>query len=115
MIYVYINYPAPHITIHRDPSCGAVMMQSKAERRIVRITRETITYELRKFADREYGFAATRLQNDMWLLISLDTPEQEVGVVYVIQALLGLRYRPLRNASVKEHCGGGGGTRDQAY
>ena len=40
----------------------------------------------------------------MWLVINLDSQEQEMGIVYVIQVLLGLRYKPLREASVKVHC-----------
>lgn len=106
MIYAYINYPRPHITIHRHTACATVMLHTEAEREIVKVNRSTIAHEVRKFADGEYSFAATGDLEELWLLVSLDTREQEIGVVYVIQALLGLRYAPLGDAPVTVHCGG---------
>ena len=81
MIHVYINYPQPHLTIHRDAGCGLIQMHAGAQRRVVAITRETLAAELRRFVEREHRFATGSHLNDMWLRISLDTPEQEIGVV----------------------------------
>ena len=105
MIYAHIAYPQPRITIHRHTACPTVMLATEAERETVEIYRTTVADEIRKFADGEYDFAATRDLREMWLLVSLDTREQEIGVVWVIHALLGLRYETFRTAPVTVHCG----------
>lgn len=101
---VYLNYSNPHITIHKDNTCGQIHMHHKPEQRRVHINPVTLRFVLNDFLNDRYMFKAKRLFNDLWLDISLDTPEQEVGLVHVIQAIIGQRYSPFSDASVKEHC-----------
>jgi len=104
-MYVYVNYPNPHFTIHRDPNCALVQAHGKAGQRLVRVGADNLDEVLADFAAWKYRFAAHRQANDLWLDISLETPEQEEHLVHVIQALLGSRYTPLANAPVYRHCG----------
>jgi hypothetical protein len=59
---------------------------------------------LNEIFEKKYAFAAKKELNDLWIEIDLDSPEQENGIIYVIQALLGLHYEPLRNAELRIHC-----------
>lgn len=101
---VYLNYPNPHITIHKESTCGQIHMHHKPEQRRVHINPVTLRFVLTDFLNDKYMFKAERLFNDLWLDITLDTPEQEVGLVHVIQAIIGQRYSPFSDAPVKEHC-----------
>ncbi len=50
------------------------------------------------------GFSATLGTDDLWLDVSLQHPQQRMGLVYVIQALLAVRYRRLKHAPMVTHC-----------
>lgn len=104
-MYVYVNYPKPHFTIHRDRNCGQVQMHGKPEQRVVRVRMADLGSVLVDFIEERYRFGAYPEANDLWLDISLDTPGQEEGLVHVIQALVGRRYTPLADAPVYRHCG----------
>lgn len=104
-MYVYVNYPNPHFTMHGDPDCAQVQMHGKPGQRVVRVRTDSLGEVLADFAGGRYRFAAHHEVNDLWLDISLDTPVQEEDPVYVIQALVGRRYTPLAGASVYRHCG----------
>ncbi|GAB4581422.1 MAG: hypothetical protein Fur0022_41690 [Anaerolineales bacterium] len=99
----YINYPNPHITIHRDPDCSEFHKNRKKDQRTIHVSLQNIKTVLRDFIEEKYRFATDQSLNDLWLDISLDTAEQEMGLVYIIQALIGLRYTPIKNAQVIEH------------
>ena len=101
---VYLNYSNPHITIHKDNTCGQIHMHHKTEQRRVHINPVALRFVLSDFISDKYMFKSERLFNDLWLDITLDTPEQEVGFVHVIQAIIGQRYSPFSEAPVKEHC-----------
>lgn len=100
----YINYPNPHITIHRDPHCAEFHKNRKTDQRTITVNLQTIKKVLTDFIEEKYRFAAEKSLNDLWLDITLDSPEQETGLVFIIQALIGLRYAPIKNAQVIEHC-----------
>jgi hypothetical protein len=104
MICVYINYPNPHFTIHRDASCNLIQMHKSPEQRYLRVNRANLGPQLHQFVVGQLRFAAERRLNDMWLEIDLDTPEQEFGLVHVLQALVGQRYTPLAAAPIDTHC-----------
>jgi len=103
-MYVYINYPNPHLTIHKNISCPQIQMHQKSGQRIVKISPATLNNVLSQFLNNAYDFRAEPELNDLWLDISLSTREQEVGFVHVIQAILGQRYRPLSDAPISTHC-----------
>lgn len=101
----YINYPNPHIQIHHNDSCPMFQVQRKADQRVVPVTVQTLERVLTEFIQRQHGFSSTAATNDMWLNIDLTSEEQEEGFVYVVQALLGIRYRPFSSPSVVSvHC-----------
>ena len=103
-MYVYVNYPNPHFTIHKDPNCAQVQMHGKPGQRVVRVRTGNLGKVLADFSEGRHKFAAHAEANDLWLDISLDTPEQEEGLVHVIQALVGRGYAPLADAPIKTHC-----------
>ena len=103
-MHVYINYPNPHITIHNNASCLQIQKNRKTGQRRVQIRPANLKAVLNDFIVEKYNFKAEKNYNDMWLDISLDTKDQEIELVDEIQAVLGLRYKPLKNAPVNVHC-----------
>jgi hypothetical protein len=104
MLKVYINYPNPKISMHRDPSCGAIQKMSKSDQRLITINRTTISAELQRFGDKEYTFAANPAGNDMWLQIDFGDEEFESAVLRYVQNLIGKHYSPLAEAQIQQHC-----------
>jgi len=101
---VYINYPNPHFTIHKNASCKQIQSHQKSGQRVVSVNAVTLKKVLSAFIEDAYDFKAEAQWNDLWLDISLSTSEQEIGFVHVIQAILGQRYKPLRRAPISFHC-----------
>lgn len=103
MLNAYINYPVPHITIHK-PSCGSIRQQNKVDQRVVQLTLDNLSEELRRFRDGDYRFAPERRLNDMWLELDLNDEEMERSTICYIRKLLATRYSPFNRASVQDHC-----------
>ena len=78
---VYINYPNPHFTVHKNASCQQIQMHRKSGQRIVKVSAATLKNVLTLFINNAYDFKAEAQWNDLWLDISLFTPEQEIGLV----------------------------------
>lgn len=104
MIWVYVNYPNPHFTIHRDAGCGMIQMHQSEKQRHRIVHQQNLGAFLADFIERRIPFAAQSGLNDLWMQIELNTPEQELGLVQVVQALIGQRYRPLATAPIDLHC-----------
>lgn len=100
---VYINYPDAHFTIHRHQDCSEIQKHRKPGQRKVMVRMGNLREVLSDFISGNRRFGATPAGNDMWLDIRLDTANQEESLVYIIQPLLGLRYRPFADAPVHEH------------
>ena len=79
-------------------------MHQKSGQRIVKVSPSTLKNVLSQFINDAYDFKSEAQWNDLWLDISLHTPQQEIGFVYIIQAILGQRYKRLRSAAISEHC-----------
>ncbi len=58
MIYLYINYPEPHFTIHTNTCCEEIRKRQKSGQRILKIGHHNLAIELLKF-DQEYQFEST--------------------------------------------------------
>lgn len=101
-MWVYINRPNARYTIHGDASCTFIHLKRTPERRVRTVTTKNLDQFLMELIQRRLDFTSNI---DLWLQISLDSPEQELGLVYVVQALIGQRYRPLSAAPVTIHCG----------
>jgi hypothetical protein len=101
---VYINCPNPHFTFHKDASCQQIRTHRKDAQRIISVSSMTLNNLLNKFINNAYEFKSQAQLNDLWLDISLSSPEREIGFVKKIQAILGQRYRPLGSAPITEHC-----------
>jgi hypothetical protein len=95
-MWLYINYPNPHFTIHRNPSCHKIRVHHVSNQRVSRVTSSNRVDFLSRLEN--IRFAAQRGLNDIWIVINLDTPEQELNLVKEIQAVIGCRYRPLSGA-----------------
>jgi hypothetical protein len=88
---------------HRNTDCAEFHKHRKKDQRTIIVDSQNIKKVLTDFIEEKYRFAAERLLNDLWLDITLDNPEPETGLVYVIQAIVGLRYTRLKHAQVIEH------------
>ena len=100
---VYINCPNPHIMIHRSNECTQSQKQGKENQRRVTVNSQNLGRVLTDFMNEKYRFAADSEYNDLWLDISLNTAKHEESLVYIIQAILGCRYKPLERACIEEH------------
>jgi hypothetical protein len=101
---VYINYPSPHFTIHRDLECRELQKHQKANQRSIAVNPQNLGDVLLDFINNRYRFAASSEHNDLWLDISLDTPRHDESLVYIIQSILGRNYAPLQSAPIIYHC-----------
>lgn len=101
---VYINYPNPHFTVHHDSACQQIHMHQKQGQRTVQVNPESLKYVLGQLVNDAYEFKSEAQFNDLWLDVSLSTPEQEIGFVHIVQAVLGQRYKTLGKAPLTEHC-----------
>ena len=101
---VYINYPNSYFKIHTDNSCQQFQLHQKDGQRIIKVTPASLNSVLDQFINNAYDFKSQAQYNDMWIDISLSSPEQEIGFVYVLQAILGHRYKPIGSAQITQHC-----------
>jgi hypothetical protein len=104
MICLYINYPNPHFTIHGNAQCAQIRKMGKNNQRIVKVHMKNLNDVLSDFIARKHKFAAMKEVNDLWIEIDLDSPEQEIGFVNTVQALLGRQYGPFKSVKMKKHC-----------
>jgi hypothetical protein len=103
-MWVYINYPNPHFTVHRDPSCRTIQMHGKPGQSVRRVSMYTLGDLVSEVAAGKIRFAAQSGFNDLWVETRLDTPDQEIGLVHVLQAILGRQHRPVATAPSNIHC-----------
>ena len=103
-MWVYVNYPNPHFTMHRDPSCQMIQIHGKPGQRVRRVNMHSLGDFLSDLIGERMQFASQSGFNDVWLEIKLHTPEQEIGLAYVAQAIIGRRYTPLATARITTHC-----------
>lgn len=101
---VYINYPNPHFTIHNNPQCSEIQKHNKPKQRIITVNNQNLGQALTQFINNQHTFSSKALGNDMWLEVNLSSTQQNIGFVFVIQAILGMIYQPLSNAPVTFHC-----------
>jgi hypothetical protein len=104
MLSVYINYPNPKVSVHHDPSCGAIQKMGKQDQRHIRIDQKTISAELGRFAAKEHTFASNPEGNDMWLEIDFGDANFEAAVLNYVHRLIGQHYSPLAGVAVQNHC-----------
>lgn len=103
-MWVYINYPNPKFSIHKDPGCSIVRMHEKEEQRVVRIDQNTLPSVLERFRNQRYKFMSQAEYNDMWLEFELASEEDEIKAVKEIKKFLGSKYLPLSRAELIHHC-----------
>ena len=101
---VYLNYPNPHISIHRDPSCSEVQKNRKEGQRVLHVSRANWDQTVADFGRKKYRFASIREFNDMWLEVSMDSEGEVLRLVKEVHAALGGHYRPFARAEVIVHC-----------
>lgn len=104
MVKAYINYPNPHIMLHWDVTCSTIGQQHKEGQRTIYLDIDSLSPELKRFADKYYRFGAEPLTNDMWLEVGFDDPSFESAVVEYIRKLLAEHYSPFGRVVLEEHC-----------
>jgi len=101
---VYINYPNPHLTIHNNAQCTEIQKHRKANQRVVTVNNQNIAQVLSEFIDNKYLLSSKATENDMWLEISLSSAQIDIAFVFIVQTILGIKYKPILNAPVTFHC-----------
>lgn len=104
MLWAYINYPNPHVTIHRSAGCGNIQAQRKPLQRVITLDSGSLNRELMRFRDKYYKFGATPEFNDMWLMVDLGWSGVEEGVVNDVLGYLAKHYAPFATVAPKVHC-----------
>ena len=104
MIKAYFNYPTSKVSIHRDPYCHVIRDRPHPGQRTSRINVRSLPDELRKFREKEYRFKAQSGWNDIWVVVDLADPEEELATVESIRKLLGRYYRPFAACVPVIHC-----------
>lgn len=100
-MWVYIHPSFRSFTVHRSDSCPRIQAQHKENqrRRVVSDSNmEEVLTELQTMQ-----FAATAEAGDLWLHIELDDPERARGFVLQVKAVLGDRFKRLRDARIRYH------------
>lgn len=100
-----MNYPDPKFSIHRNPMCAEVHKRGKTGQRHIRIDIDSVSTELRRFANKNYTFNSNAGSNDMWLDIEFDDADFEKSVLKYVRWLIGKHYAPLGKAELTTHCG----------
>lgn len=104
MLSIYFNYPNGLVTVHAEARCAFVRSNRKQGQRVVRIDRESLSTELQKVKQRQYKFASTAEQNDLWLQVDLADTELEMAIAKHVHRQLSKNYRPFAKASIESHC-----------
>jgi len=104
VLNVYFNYPNSVVSIHSVASCGSIRPQRKAGQRQIQITKDNLSRELQRLKEREYKFASTAEQNDLWMKIDLGDIELETALAKHVHRQLAKHYKPFAKASLELHC-----------
>lgn len=104
MMKVYVNYPDPKFSIHRNSLCPEVDKTGKTGQRHIRIDIDSVSTELRRFANKKHTFSSNSESNDMWLEIEFEDAEFEKSVLKYVRRLIGKHYAPLGKAKLTTHC-----------
>ena len=103
MLNAYLNYPNSLVTVHGEPTCSTIRQMRKSGQRHVRVNTASRAREREKF-DGTYRFGSKAEVNDMWVVVDLESPEEEARMVEEIKSALGRRYKPFRDARIERHC-----------
>lgn len=98
---VYLNYPRAKISIHRSEDCPHIQKQGKIDQRYFKLDLDNCVETLQVIE--RTPFTSTAESNDLWLEISFGNPDQEFSIVIIVQAILGKRYSPFREAVIEKH------------
>src|SRR5437899_5571731 len=104
MLKIYVNYPNAKVSVHRDPSCGAIQKMAKPGQRLVRIDPTSISAELQRFRAKGYTFAANPAGNDMWLGTDFGDTDFEAAVIAYVHRIIGKHYSRLAQVAIENHC-----------
>jgi hypothetical protein len=101
MTSIYIDYPMREFCIRTGVSSAERFRHDKPNRRVVRLTSETFSQEIKPFLDRQVAFAASAELNDLWLDLHFGDEEFEKSVGLFVKRILGQRYRPIAEAQIR--------------
>ena len=77
--------------MHRDPSSQVIQMHGKPGQRVRGVSMHSLGDFLSELIQGRMRFAAQSGLNDLWIEVTLDTRDQERGLVHVAQAIIGRR------------------------
>jgi hypothetical protein len=103
-MHVYDNLPNPHITLHSDATCPEIRKHDKPNQRVVAVSAGTVPSVLSDFIADRHHFAAKAAENDLWLDITLGSPQHEQAFVYVVHLPLAGYYARFQSAQITTHC-----------
>lgn len=101
MTKAYFNSPNSRVTIH-GTACGFASKARTAGQRRVLISRRAIDEGLDDLS--RMPFRAEAKFNDVWIVVDLDDPDFEEALIRYIRAMLGKRYKRIRESRLTRHC-----------
>ncbi len=104
MIKAYINYPNTHISLHWDVTCSTIEQHQKEGQRTIPLDIDSLSQELKRFAEKYYRFGSDPRNNDMYLEVDFGDPSFERAVVEYIRKLLSKHYSPFSRVVLEDHC-----------
>ena len=103
MTSAYINYPAPHVTLHTDPSCRQIRKRRKPNQRHFQVDNASFSKEVEHLST-SLRLGSNPFTNDLWISVEFHDQEFEKAVIAYIYRRLASRYRRLQGAPSRQHC-----------
>lgn len=100
---VYISYPDSHITIHTDDACSLAQLQRSTAQRHMSVTMDHLGDVLKAFIENAVPFSEKSGMADILLEVKLDSEQQNMAFVSMVQAIIGREYEQMTTASVTVH------------
>lgn len=93
MIYAYLNYPNPHLTLHNNEACADIGKMKKPNQRFVGVTRQSFAVEIANVEKMKFGASAS--ENDLWISADFHDAAFEKAVVEYIHRFISQKIRKI--------------------
>jgi hypothetical protein len=101
MTSVYIDYPTREFCVKEGVRSADRFKHDKPNRRVVHLTHQNFSSEIRKFTGRQVQFSSTAEYNDLYVDLDFNDTEFEKATCLYIKRLLGERYTPIAEAVLR--------------
>lgn len=102
MISVYINYPNKVFSLAHDVSAAERWRHPDSKHRVEPVNFDTLGSFISKLQSGDIKFLPQADFNDLYIEVDFGEDEFDLQVVLYIKRVLGARYKPFRDAEVRE-------------